>query len=508
LKSTCHAIAGFVCNVSTEWFDVTTLMKTTLLQEGSNLIFTDANIRFHQEQKQSNQSREPKERVSKRGMLKKENVYTYHGTKVPQYVRDPLSAVREIPSKLDSWSSLYGIYTLQERCILPPHGNPAPILQKHKKYLFARKAKLCDPSFRLERGMCYNEIQFGPFLKLAPISTNIPDRKRNENAVFISSSSVEATPHIPIHEHYFQNKNIPGWVIYVKKGKIEDQSPSFLKFDEAIHHLKIQPVATWLLEQISQWMYAYAIPIIAVNCEILIQYSLQPLKVPLAQEIMLNCIFNREEVAKLVVKPGQKFKHPKRGRHDAATLIQFTFRNYRTKLHRNRIILELKSAKMIQMHWNRYLKRKKFFVTHQMRLADNVERFKKYQECFLNTSDEFLTPHRTVVYICSSELEEGKRLDIARTFPLYYKPSLRYILVLSREIVSLNEQVMDMYDCEHHKSPLDNQNIKVFKPKLLPFIQEKIPIGATLYFCAQSLALLKKMTMGLDLITSHPFVWH
>jgi hypothetical protein len=436
--------------------------------------------------------------------LQKKELYTHHTSKIPQYLRNPLDAMDDPVNELSRWTSTVGIYTLQERCMIPPHADPTPALQKRKGCLVPLKAKLCDPELKKERGKYYDEFHYGNVVKLAPIKRSVGIQELGQITFFEPLGSDDQSldrsrlSDIVVEERSFFNEEVPGWVVYIKDGHTETSTTAYKKFMDSIRKLEIEAVANWMLEKIEHWMYCYAVPIIAVECDKVIQYCLDHLSFPLSEQIMLDCIFNRKEVKELIVKPGQKFKHPKLGKIYAANLIQFAYRHYRNRRKRKRQLLELRSSAIIKRYWRTYCLRKRFWVIHQEKIKHIIQQFDEYQKEFLKSDQEFLSSNRFVIYICPSHIDNLKSLDIARTFPLYYNPSLRYILVPNKEIPSVREQVAGMYDCVHFTSPLDNQKLNIIVPEVSKFLPDHFPNGIGLFYSLKSLELIKEMTKKRD----------
>jgi hypothetical protein len=239
-------------------------------------------------------------KITKR--LQKKELYTHHTSKIPQYLRNPLDAMDDPLNELSRWTSTVGIYTLQERCMIPPHADPTPALQKRKGCLVPLQAKLCDPESKRERGKYYDEFHYGNVVKLAPIKRSVGIEELGRVTFLEPLSSDQSLDRsrlsdIVINEKSFLNEEVPGWVVYIKDGCTETTSSAYKMFTDAIQSLEIEAVANWIMEKIENWMYCYAVPIIAVECDKIIRYCLDQISFPLTEQIMLDCIFNSKEAS-------------------------------------------------------------------------------------------------------------------------------------------------------------------------------------------------------------------
>lgn len=245
------------------------------------------------------------------------------------------SGLADVPSDISRLASLTGINHLQENAILPRHIDMAPAFagRNSKKYLRLTKSKLFPIQFKADRGTLFDGAHYSYVPKFAkqdlvPRPNLIYPKVDESNSEMLSNVS----PYLRYfdHEEGNDNREVPGWVIYINQGAVETDTPAYRIFAERLINLNLEPFALWIIEQITRLMSHHAIPKVIVNCETVIEICYKPISYPIHRDMLLDCIFNKKEVMELMKKPGQKFLH-KEGKHLAALVIQFHYRHYRTR---------------------------------------------------------------------------------------------------------------------------------------------------------------------------------
>ncbi|KAJ2999228.1 hypothetical protein HDV02_003322 [Globomyces sp. JEL0801] len=446
-----------------------------------------------------------KKRIPKKTRNEKP-MYTYFDTNIPKLQRMVSPSELPVPSNIVNLSKQHGVQTFIDRAIIPPHVDVAPLFQP--KFLRAIKAKQFQHKFKLEKGITVGGGLYLPGLHLernkSPVVSDspkliMPDPINYNSPPFPESDPLTADGIDIWSDDFRQLENQPGWVIYIKYGIIDDNTPSYLIFIEKIKELNIKSAALWILEKIVYKMKYFAVPMVAINCERVIKLCSTPLCFIVTDQLIISCVFNKLQTTKFLNSPARRFLGPD-GKWLAAYHIQSVYRFYRTTKQREEKFIQFRAYNQIKrVRYQKFCKKKLL----NERVSKNLLLFEEFQNSFVSNGDNLLSTNRVIIHIVASKASHNtaKPLLVERAFQLNHDPNLVVILVIPFVYDDLSKDVEEVFgkvviliqDCVHFKNPLVSNRLYVIVPEVSKFLGSDCSVGTELYFSQKSLYKIQEI---------------
>ncbi|KAJ3269484.1 hypothetical protein HDV01_001368 [Terramyces sp. JEL0728] len=443
----------------------------------------------------------PDHKSSIPGKLKNDINYVYYGTNLPVFLKMNPNRKILIPTEKSNLDNPGGIQNLMERCIVPPHADVSvafktkgnvPLLNPVKPTLFSQDVKM-------ERVWDFQPHIYDTTVRLA--SSRMPGRPLTAiESVIVNSaspeSSIESTTDQPSVAGYNETfrpipgKKAPGWVVVIENGMVDDTTGAYAKFNTKIKEKDIKCVAFWIIDGIIGLSIKYSIPSIILDCETVINRCSDPLIYPLPYEVMMDCIYNKKTVLRILNKPGQTFFNAEIGRGLAVSLIQS--RQELLELHR--------ATRVFKHYWTIFKMRKRFYGIHKAKLKEAYSKFNEIQHKFVNSKEEFHAKLRILIVVVPKNFKKPNEfMDVerytllTRLFPLFYDPNLRMIIVLPFKHERFDEKLTEFFDIAHFPNPIESGKLHVVIPENAKHFENRSLTETSLYFSQFAMDKIKEI---------------
>ncbi|KAJ3325389.1 hypothetical protein HDV06_004248 [Boothiomyces sp. JEL0866] len=439
------------------------------------------------------------------GQLKQAINFVYYESNLPVLLKmDPNGKIL-VPTENTNLDNPGGIQNLMERCIVPPHADVSIAFKTKNNVplLNPVKPKLFDQEFKKEKIWEFQPHIYDTAVRL--VSSRIP--KRGLTAIetaAIQSPSVESlfesinepAPLADYNDNFrpVPGKKAPGWVIVIENGKVDDTTGAYEKFHSKIRELDIKSISFWIIESIAAMGIKFSIPNIILDCETVIRQSKDPIIYPLPYEVILDCIYNKKTVTRLLRRPGQIFLNSDIGSGLAASLIQSVYRHYRTRVQRQEMLELHRATKVFKHYWSLYKMRKRFYGVYRAKLEEAYENFRIIQDTFVSSNEELHAKLRILVVIVPKNYKKPNEfMDIERLFPMVYDQNMRMIVVLPFKHERFDEKLKDYFDTLHFPSPMETGRLHVIVPENAKHFQDRSLTETSLYLSQFALEKIKEI---------------
>lgn len=298
------------------------------------------------------------------------------------------------------------------------------------------------------------------------------------------------------------------FTLVVSKGKFITSSPQYITFMSKtnITNDRLQP----LFQQYETLCYDYSINWMEISCARLEKLGAIPIFKSITRDHLINTLVNRQEVSKLVRKPGQRFKQTDNnvGKIRAATAIQSTWRTYKVRKMFLFDLSRLWVGRCFYKYWRLRNKKKQFQKLFAKKLQACMQPHEQLQSTlkanwyrqYANNPEQMVWIHLPTV---TSDLKTREKMkdilhaqqrQIGRCYDLVNPKCEKLVYVLPYKDPNTEVQVKKLCQKRHDKS--DFNNFEVFIPEVADWYQRHASLS-NMVLCSP-ITLIQLREMGRD----------
>ena len=197
----------------------------------------------------------------------------------------------------------------------------------------------------------------------------------------------------------------------IRKGKVLDETPEFISFKRT--YISQWGAISFIIHLLEKFLSTYGIDLAYIEGKQLVQLAASnDMKKP-PNELLFDCIVNKEDVTKHVKIPSRMFRGP-RGPELAAITIQKNWRMYKAHTAYSQLKFLMQKATLIQRRFRLFLFQKHTKERVEEINASNLALWREMQEEFKARWPEIKRKKRIEIHINSLSCAELKRISMEK----------------------------------------------------------------------------------------------